>query len=221
MDELLQSSLMVRDSAGDSQLSVPLSVGDGQATAEFGDNGVVVDWDAKLVACSQGDKEAFAQLHDHFRGTTYGVIKKVLRDPAQSEEVTQEVMAEVWRLADRFDPERGSAQTWILTVAKRRAIDRVRSVQASRDRTARIGRREYVRPFDDVSESVLTRIECDQVRAALTQLTGLQRQAVELAFHGGYTYREVAELLGKPLGTVKTRVRDGLIRLRVVMGAPQ
>lgn len=171
-----------------------------------------------LLACARGDETSFATLYDRISGLTYGVIKKVLRDPAQSEEVAQEVMAEVWRTATRFDPERGSAQTWILTMAHRRAIDRVRSVQASRDRTERIGRQEHVRPFDEVAERVETRFEHKQVRAALEELTDLQREAVELAYYGGYTYREVAELLDKPLGTVKTRLRDGLIRLRDAMG---
>lgn len=171
-----------------------------------------------LLACARGDETSFAAFYDRMSGITYGVIKKVLRDPAQSEEVMQEVMAEAWRTASRFDPERGTAQTWLLTMAHRRAIDRVRSVQASRDRTERVGRREQVRPFDEVSETVETRFEHKQVRAALDQLTDLQREAVELAYYGGYTYREVAELLDKPLGTVKTRLRDGLIRLRDAMG---
>ena len=109
-------------------------------------------------------------------------------------------------------------KTWVLTMAHRRAIDRVRSVQASRDRTERVGHRDRVRPFDEVSEDVETRFEHQQVRAALDHLTDLQREAVELAFYGGYTYREVAELLDAPLGTVKTRMRDGLIRLRDAMG---
>lgn len=171
-----------------------------------------------LVSCARGDETAFATLYDRLGGLTYGVIKKVLRDPAQSEEVTQEVMAEAWRTASRFDPDRGTAQTWLLTMAHRRAIDRVRSVQASRDRTDRIGRRELVRPFDEVSEQVEVRFEHRQVRAAMDELTDLQREAIELAYYGGYTYREVAELLDKPLGTVKTRLRDGLIRLRDAMG---
>jgi RNA polymerase sigma-70 factor, ECF subfamily len=171
-----------------------------------------------LLAVARADQEAFADLFDRFGGSVFGVVKRVVRDPSQSEEVTQEVMVEVWRTATRFDPDRGTAQTWILTMAHRRAIDRVRSEQASRDRTDRIGVRDQSRAFDEVAEAVELRFEHQQVRESLTALTGLQREAVELAYYGGYTYREVAELLDTPLGTVKTRMRDGLIRLRDAMG---
>lgn len=171
-----------------------------------------------LLAVSRGDQAAFADMFERFGGSVFGVIKRVVRDPSQSEEVTQEVMVEVWRTAARFDPDRGTAQTYILTMAHRRAIDRVRSEQASRDRTDRIGVRDQSRAFDEVSEAVELRFEHQQVREALTALTELQREAVELAYYGGHTYREVAELLDTPLGTVKTRMRDGLIRLRDAMG---
>ena len=171
-----------------------------------------------LAAVARGDEAAFGALYDHLAGLVHGVVRQVVRDPAQSEEVTQEVFVEIWRTATRFDPRRGSARTWAVTLAHRRAVDRVRSEQASRDRTDRIGRRDHQRAFDEVSETVETRFEHRQVRAALDQLTDLQREAVELAYYGGYTYREVAELLDTPLGTVKTRLRDGLIRLRDAMG---
>jgi RNA polymerase sigma-70 factor (ECF subfamily) len=171
-----------------------------------------------LLRVTRGDQAAFGELYDRVSGQVYGVIRRVLRDPARSEEVTQEVLVEVWRTATRFDPDRGSATTWILTMAHRRAIDRVRSVQASRDRDERIGHRDRTRPFDQVSEEVETRFEHQQVREALDALTDLQREAVELAYYGGYTYREVSELLDAPLGTIKTRMRDGLIRLRDAIG---
>jgi RNA polymerase sigma-70 factor, ECF subfamily len=171
-----------------------------------------------LVRVARGDQTAFAALYDRMSNQVYGVVRRVVRDPARSEEVTQEVMVEVWRTATRFDPDRGNASTWMLTRAHRRAIDCVRSVQASRDRDERIGHRERVRPFDEVSEEVETNFEHQQVREALATLTDLQREAVELAYYGGYTYREVAELLDAPLGTIKTRMRDGLIRLRDAMG---
>lgn len=170
-----------------------------------------------LVACAGADQEAMTRIYDAYIGLTKGVVNKTLRDPAQSEEVAQEVMAEVWRTADRFDPGRGSVQTWILTIAHRRAVDRVRSVQASRDRDQRIGRREHVGLYDEVAELVETRFEHQRVRDALDQLTDLEREAVELAYHCGYTHREVAQLLDTPLGTVKTRIRKGLIRLTNVL----
>jgi RNA polymerase sigma-70 factor (ECF subfamily) len=179
----------------------------------------VVRSDEELLAeVARGDEVAFGELYDRYAGLVLGVVRKVVRDPSQSEEVTQEVLVEAWRTASRFDRDRGSAKTWLLTMAHRRAIDRVRSVQASRDRTERVGRTYIDREHDEVAERVETRLEHQQVRAALGQLTKLQREAVELAYYGGYTYREVAELLDTPLGTVKTRLRDGLIRLRDAMG---
>jgi RNA polymerase sigma-70 factor (ECF subfamily) len=148
----------------------------------------------------------------------FGVVRRVLRDPAQSEEVAQEVLVEVWRTATRFDPGKGSASTWILTMAHRRAIDRVRSAQAAHDREERVALRDHVPAFDEVAERVEQRLEQEQVRRCLSNLTELQRESVTLAYYGGYTYREVGELLEVPLGTVKTRLRDGLIRLRDCLG---
>jgi len=171
-----------------------------------------------LLEVARGDQPAYAELYDRVGGLVYGVVRRVVRDPAQSEEVAQEVLVEVWRTAARFDPDKGSASTWILTMAHRRAIDRVRSEQASRDRTQRVGQREHQREYDAVAEEVEVAFEHEQVRTALAALTDLQREAVELAYYKGYTYREVAELLDTPLGTIKTRMRDGLIRLRDAMG---
>jgi len=176
------------------------------------------DEEQLMAAVARGDQAAFGELYDRVGGTVHGIVRKVVRDPAQSEEVTQEVMVEVWRTAVRFDPDKGSVRTWILTMAHRRAIDRVRSEQSSRDRTERVGHRDQVRAFDEVAEEVEVRSEHDQVREALSTLTALQREAVELAYYQGYTYREVSELLDTPLGTIKTRMRDGLIRLRDAMG---
>ena len=171
-----------------------------------------------LLEVGRGDQEAFAELYGRLGGMVYGVIRRVLRDPSQSEEVAQEVFVEVWRTATRFDVDRGGARTWVLTMAHRRAIDRVRSEQSSRDRTHRVGSQSASPAFDDVAEEVETRFEHQQIREGLAALTDLQREAVELAYYQGYTYREVAELLDTPLGTIKTRMRDGLIRLRDAMG---
>jgi RNA polymerase sigma-70 factor (ECF subfamily) len=174
--------------------------------------------DDLLLLVARGDSPAFEAVYDHMANVVYGVIAGVLRDPAQSEEVAQEVLVEVWRTATRFDPDKGSASTWILTMAHRRAIDRVRSAQASHDREARVAHRDHLPAFDQVAEQVETRLEQEQVRRCLGGLTDLQRESVTLAYYGGYTYREVGELLDVPLGTVKTRLRDGLIRLRDCMG---
>ena len=171
---------------------------------------------ARQVA--RGDQSAFERLYDDVAGPVFGLIRRVLRDPAQAEEVTQEVFVEVWRTATRFDPDRGNARTWILMMAHRRAVDRVRSVQAGYEREDTVAAREQVRVFDEVAEEVELRLEQQQVRRCLSSLTELQRESVTLAFYGGYTYPEVAKLLGAPLGTVKTRMRDGLIRLRDCLG---
>jgi RNA polymerase sigma-70 factor (ECF subfamily) len=173
--------------------------------------------DDLVMRVARGDTAAFEALYDQLADVVFGVIRRVLRDPAQSEEVAQEVLVEVWRTATRFDPDKGGASTWVLTMAHRRAIDRVRSAQAAHDREERVALRDHVPPFDEVAERVERNLEQEQVRRCLSNLTELQRESVTLAYYGGYTYREVGELLEVPLGTVKTRLRDGLIRLRDCM----
>jgi RNA polymerase sigma-70 factor (ECF subfamily) len=170
----------------------------------------------RLVA--RGDEAAFERLYDLLIGPLYGAIRRIVRDPAQSEEVAQEVMVELWRTATRYSPERGSVMTFAMTLAHRRAVDRVRSAQAAADREDHVGRRETARPFDEVAEQVTARFEQEQVRRCLSTLTELQRESVLLAYYGGRTYKEVGELLNTPLGTIKTRLRDGLIRLRDCLG---
>jgi RNA polymerase sigma-70 factor, ECF subfamily len=179
------------------------------------------DGSTLLQQVARGDEAAFEQLYDLLIGPLYGVIRRIVRDPAQSEEVAQEVMVELWRSAPRYSPDRGSAMTWAMTIAHRRAVDRVRSAQASADRDENVGRRQLARPFDEVSEQVATRLEQEQVRRCLGMLTDLQRESVVLAYYGGRTYREVGELLNTPLGTIKTRLRDGLIRLRDCLGVAE
>lgn len=176
-----------------------------------------VDDAALVAAVAIGDEQAFEQLYDRYVARVHATVQRVLRDPAQSQEVAQEVLVEVWRLAPRYDAAVGSVTAWITTIAHRRAVDRVRSVQASRDRDATHAQRETPRPYDPVSELVVASSEYGQVRCAMAALTDLQRQAIELAFYGGHTYREVAELLGAPLGTVKSRIRDGLLRLDEIL----
>jgi RNA polymerase sigma-70 factor (ECF subfamily) len=171
-----------------------------------------------LDRVAHGDGAAFERLYDQVAGAVYGVAVRIVRDPAQSEEVAQEVLVEIWRTASRYDPARGGAMAWIMTLAHRRAVDRVRSAQAAIDRENRVARRDYAVSYDVVAEDVETRLEGERVRRCLETLTELQRESVTLAYYGGHSYREVAELLKVPLGTVKTRMRDGLVRLRDCLG---
>jgi len=174
--------------------------------------------DELLTRVAGGDQLAFAELYDQTAPRVLGLVRRLLKDHAQSEEVTQEVFLEIWQTATRFDTARGSASSWMLTMAHRRAVDRVRASQAGRDRDLRIGVRDLDTDFDSVTESVEIRIEHERVERALGRLTELQRQAVRLAYYGGYSHSEVAAMLGVPIGTVKTRLRDGMIRLRDEMG---
>ncbi|GGN28800.1 RNA polymerase sigma factor SigK [Lentzea pudingi] len=171
-----------------------------------------------LALVARGDEPAFGRLYDLAAGMVFGLVRRVLRNEAQSEEVFQEVMLEVWRTASRFDPSRGKATTWIMTMAHRRAVDRVRSAQAATNRDERVAAMTVDTPFDEVVEQVTDRIEQRKVRRCLSSLTDLQRESVLLAYYQGYSYPEVSTLLSVPLGTVKTRMRDGLIRLRDCLG---
>ncbi len=170
-----------------------------------------------IASAARGDQDAFAELYDLFGGLLFGIVARVVRNPAQSEEVTQEVFLEIWRLAPRYDPAKGSVKSWMASIAHRRAVDRVRSEQAARDREDR----EHVLavdPADPIVEALDDRLQNERIRNAMEALTETQRSAIELAYFGGHTYREVAVLLDIAEGTAKTRIRDGLIRLRDHLG---
>ena len=173
---------------------------------------------ALLVRVAGGDQSAFADLYDMISPRVFGLILRVLVDRAQSEEVLQEVFLELWQSAGRFAPNKGQGRSWVFMVAHRRAVDRVRSSQASADRDIRIGSRDLGVPHDEVAEQVELRIESTRVAGAVAALPAIQREAITLAYYGGYSQSEIAALLGVPLGTIKTRMRDGLSRLRTEMG---
>ena len=170
------------------------------------------DLDMLLGAVARGEFGAFDLVYERLREPIHGQVFAVLRDPAQSEEVTQEVLLELWRTAVRYDPDRGSAATWALTIARRRAIDRVRrsAAAAARDQQAAVSGAAW----DHLHEAAEDAADRERLLRCLDQLSVLQREAITLAFYGGHTYSEVAGILGVPLGTVKARIRDALIKLR-------
>lgn len=171
-----------------------------------------------LKRAARGDESAFAEWYDATSARAYGLAVRVLRDRAQAEEVTQECYLDCWRHAARFDPAKGSPMAWLLTIVHRKAVDRVRSAEASERRDTAYGHRDLGVAHDQTAEQATASLEAGRVRAALAGLTTKQREAVELAFLGGYTHTEVATLLELPVGTAKTRIRDGLIRLRDALG---
>ncbi|MBZ5738028.1 ECF RNA polymerase sigma factor SigK [Nocardioides mangrovi] len=171
-----------------------------------------------LRRAGRGDEQAFARLYDLVAARAYGLAVRVVRDRAQAEEVTQEAFLEIWRTASRYDPDRGSALSWMLTITHRRAVDRVRSAEAATRRDLTYQHQNQSVDHDATAEAVQASLDAHRVRSAMAALTEVQREAVSLAYLGGYTHTEVATMLDLPVGTAKTRIRDGLIRLRDAMG---
>ena len=172
-----------------------------------------------LNAVGRGDRDAFDQLYRQMLGPVSGLIQRVVRDPSLTEEVAQDAMTQIWCTADRFDQAKGTPQAWIMTIAHHQAIDRVRAERAARERETRYAAACTHIAYDEVAETVEARLEAQRVRQCMHDLTDLQRESVTLAYYDGYTYPQVARLLDSPLGTVKTRMRDGLARLRELLRA--
>ncbi|CDO07128.1 RNA polymerase sigma factor SigK [Mycolicibacterium cosmeticum] len=179
---------------------------------------VSADLDVLLREVARGDAEAFAEFYDHTRARVYGLVVRVLRDPGYSEETTQEIYLQVWHNADSYDPAAGSPLAWLMTLAHRRAVDRVRSEQSASQRESRYGATNVDTPADHVADSVITADEHRRVVDCLGSLTDVQRECIDMAYYGGLTYREVSERLSANLATVKSRMRDGLRALRSCLG---
>lgn len=174
-----------------------------------------VDLAGELIQLTAGgDQQAFARLYDMLSARAFALILRVLVDRSQSEEVLQEVFLEVWQTAARFAPNRGQGRTWLLTIAHRRAVDRVRASQSSTDRDIQAGFRDLASAPDGVADQVELKVASEHLAGALRVLPDVQQEAIVLAYYGGYSQREIAALTKTPLGTVKTRMRDGLTRLR-------
>lgn len=187
-----------------------------QATGES--SGSASDLFGLLARIAQHDQSAFAEFYAQTSRRVYGLARRVLIDPELSQDTTQEVYLQVWNLADRFNPDAGSPMAWLMTLAHRRAVDRVRSEQSSTDREARYGAAMQVKDHDDVVDTVTQRLEAEAVVKCLKTLTETQQESVRLAYYGGLTYREVAEKLDVAVPTIKSRIRDGLIRLKTCLG---
>ncbi len=178
---------------------------------------VAPDLNDLLVRVGRGDEEAFAALYDALGSAVFGLARRVIRDPSRAEEVSQEVFIQVWQSAARFDPTKGNAKSWLLTLAHRRAVDVIRHDQAATNRENKYDWSSGP-DFDEVEETVTISLEHEQVKKCLDGLTDLQREAVNLAYYQGYTYAEVATALNANTATIKTRMRDGIVRLRDCMG---
>ena len=175
---------------------------------------------ADLVALSaHGHEDAFAELYDLTAARIHGMALRVLRSEDHAAEVTQEVFLEVWRQAGRYTPAKGSVMAWMTTMAHRRAVDRVRSVSSEAARDERYAAATAERAVDFVWAGVEQRLDAERVRKGMASLTAIQREAIMLAYFGGYSQSQVAQRLNLPLGTVKTRIRDGLIGLRAALSA--
>jgi RNA polymerase sigma-70 factor, ECF subfamily len=170
------------------------------------------DVDALVRQVARGDSTAFEELYDVLSSSVYGLALRVVRDPARAEDVTQDVFLEVWRKATGFDRELGRARTWVMTIAHRRAVDAVRRNESAKRNDAQAAPDPVQQP--EPGEGIIRAEEHGAVRDCLQTLTDLQLESVRMAYFNGYTYNEVATLLEKPLPTIKTRMRDGLIRLR-------
>jgi RNA polymerase sigma-70 factor (ECF subfamily) len=176
------------------------------------------DLDTLLRRVAQHDSAAFAELYDATRSRVYGMVCRVLRDRGYSEETTQDVYLQVWRTAESYDPASGSALAWLLTLAHRRAVDRVRAEQAASQRDSRYGAANVERDTDNVTDAVISGEDRQRVAACLNNLTDVQRECIELAYYQGMTYVQVSERLSANLATVKSRMRDGLRGLRNCLG---
>ena len=174
--------------------------------------------EAVVALVARSDQEALAELYDRFGRVAYGLALRVLRDEKLAEDAVQEGFLTAWRNADRFMPERAKASTWVLTLVHRRAVDLVR--REDRRRADPLSATVEPEPSDSAEDDAWLRFERERVQAALRKLPDQQREALELAYYGGFTQSELAERLGQPVGTIKSRMFTGLAHLRELLAEP-
>jgi RNA polymerase sigma factor (sigma-70 family) len=174
--------------------------------------------EAVVALVARSDEAALAELYDRFGRVAYGVALRILRDEKLAEDAVQEGFLATWRSADRFMPERGKASTWVLTLVHRRAVDLVR--REDRRRAEALTEDVEPAPSGSAEDDAWLRFERERVQAALRQLPDQQREALELAYYGGFSQSELAERLGQPVGTIKSRMFTGLARLRELLADP-
>ncbi len=173
--------------------------------------------EAVVALMARSDEEALAELYDRFGGVAYGLARRILRDDALAEDAVQEAFLAAWRAAPRFVPERAKASTWLLTLVHRRSVDAVRREDRRRGETLE-GVDEPA--TESAEDTAWLRFERERVQSALRQLPDQQREVLELAYYGGFTQSELAERLGQPVGTIKSRMFAGLGRLRELLAEP-
>lgn len=174
---------------------------------------------ALIVAVGRGDQQALAELYRRHAGVVLGMARRIISDSAHAEDVVQDVFVRLWERPERFDPDRGSLRSFLVRDAHGRAVDRVRAETARSRRQERHDREQLDDATNDLDREVWNLIRSEQVRAAVAELSSGEREAILLAYYGGFTYREVARLIGAPEGTVKTRIRSGLHKLAVKLEA--
>ena len=174
--------------------------------------------EALVLLAARSEESALAELYDRYGRTAYGLALRILRDKDLAEDAVQEAFLAVWRTASRFVPEKAKASTWILTLAHRRAVDIVRREQ--RRRAEPLDRAPEPSVEGSVDEDAWLRLQRERVQSMLRLLPDAQREALELAYYGGLTQSELAERLGQPLGTIKSRMFTGLSRMRELMEEP-
>ncbi len=177
------------------------------------------DWTAFVEGAARGDQNSLSRLYDASSRLVYGIALRILGDPADAEEVTLDVFSQVWRSAKDYSRDKGTVSSWLIMMARSRALDRARSRGRRQGRETAIDASvDAVESAAGPEEATFLRLSAVRVRGAISALAPEQRELIELSFFSGLTHTELAERMGQPLGTVKTRIRAGMTKLREAIG---